>query len=75
MKIKGYEVLWFSEDFNVVLVYAQFDVSEKYKILRKVKYKCEDGTCNDVWEFYNAFGTQGEAVRYAKQMLDREVER
>ena len=70
MKIKGYEVLWFSEELNVVLVYAQFDLGGKYKVYRKVK--CGD---NSIWEFDNAFGTQSEATRYAKQILDTEIER
>lgn len=70
MKIKGNEVLWLSEKENVAVAYAQFDLGEKYKIYRKVKYGD-----NSIWEFNNAFGTQGEATRYAKQILDREIER
>lgn len=70
MKIKGNEVLWSSEKENVAVVYAQFDMGKKYKIYRKVRYDEKS-----IWEFYNAFGTQGEAIRYAKQILDREIER
>lgn len=70
MKIKGNEVLWLSEKGNVAVAYAQFDLGEKYKIYRKVKYGD-----NSIWEFSISFGTQSEATRYAKQMLDREIER
>lgn len=70
MKIKGNEVLWLSEKGNVAVVYAQFDMGKKYQIYRKVRYDEKS-----IWEFCNAFGTQGEATRYAKQMLDREIER
>lgn len=70
MKIRGNEVLWLSEKENVAVAYAQFDIGGKYKIYHKVKY-----SDNSIWEFYNAFGTQSEATRYAKQMLDREIER
>lgn len=70
MKIKGNEVLWLSEKENVAVVYVQFDLGEKYKVYRKVRYDE-----NSIWEFNNAFGTQGEATRYAKQILDREIER
>lgn len=70
MKIRGDEVLWLSEKGNVAVTYAQFDLGEKYKIFRKVKYGD-----NSIWEFDNAFGTQSEATRYAKQILDTEIER
>lgn len=70
MKIKGNEVLWSSEKENVAVTYAQFDLGAKYKIFRKVKYRD-----NSVWEFNNAFGTQSEAIGYAKQILDVEIER
>ena len=70
MKIKGNEVLWLSEKENVAVTYAQFDLGMKYKIYRKVKYGD-----NSIWEFNNAFGTQSEAIRYAKQILDKEIER
>ena len=70
MKIKGNEVLWLSEKENVAVVYVQFDLGEKYKVYRKVRYDE-----NSIWEFNNAFGTQSGATRYAKQILDREIER
>ena len=70
MKIKGNEVLWLSEKGNVAVAYAQFDLGEKYKVFHKVKY----GN-NSIWEYNNSFGTQGEAIRYAKQILDTEIER
>lgn len=70
MKIRGNEVLWLSEKGNVAVTYAQFDLGAKYKIFRKVKYGD-----NSVWEFNNAFGTQGEVTKYAKQILDVEIER
>lgn len=70
MKIRGDEVLWLSEKGNVAVTYAQFDLGAKYKIFRKVKYGD-----NSVWEFNNAFGTQSEAIGYAKQILDVEIER
>lgn len=70
MKIKGNEVLWLSEKENVAVTYAQFDLGEKYKVYNKVRY----GE-NSMYEYRIAFGTQGEAVRYAKQILDREIER
>lgn len=70
MKIRGDEVLWLSENENVSVVYAQFDLGEKYKVFRKVKY--DD---NSVWEYNIGFGTQSEAVRCAKQILDIEIER
>lgn len=70
MKIKGNEVLWLSEKGNVAVAYAQFDLGKKYKVSRKVKYGD-----NSIWEYNNSFGTQGEAIRYAKQILDTEIER
>lgn len=70
MKIRGNEVLWISENKNVVVAYAQFDLGEKYKVFRRVKYGD-----NSTWEYKIAFGTQSEAIRYAKQILDREIER
>ena len=70
MKIKGNEVLWLSEKGNVAVAYAQFDLGEKYKVFRKVKYGD-----NSIWEYNNSFGTQGEATKYAKQILDTEIER
>ena len=70
MKTRGNEVLWLSEKGNVAVTYAQFDLGAKYKIFRKVKYGD-----NSVWEFNNAFGTQGESIKYAKQILDVEIER
>ena len=70
MKIRGNELLWLSEKGNVAVTYAQFDLGAKYKIFRKVKYGD-----SSVWEFNNAFGTQSEAVGYAKQILDVEIER
>ena len=65
MKIRGDEVLWLSEKGNVAVTYAQFDLGEKYKIFRKVKYGD-----NSIWEYNISFGTQGEAIKYAKQILD-----
>ena len=70
MKIKENEVMWLSEKENVAVVYARFDLGGKYKIYRKVKYGD-----NSTWEFNNAFGTQSEATRYAKQIFDREIEK
>ena len=70
MKIKGNEVLWLSEKGNVAVAYAQFDLGAKYKVFRKVKYGD-----NSIWEYNNAFGTQGEATMCAKQILDTEIER
>lgn len=70
MKIKGNEVLWLSEKENVAIAYAQFDLGKKYKVFRKAKY----GN-NSIWEYNNSFGTQGEAIKYAKQILDTEIER
>lgn len=70
MKIRGDKVLWLSEKGNIAVTYSQFDLGGKYKIYRKVKYGD-----NSVWEYNNTFGTQGEAISYAKQILDREVER
>lgn len=70
MKIRGDEVLWLSDKENIAVVYSQFDLGEKYKVFRKVKYGD-----NSIWEFNNAFGTQGEATSYAKKFLDREIER
>lgn len=55
---------------NVAVTYSQFDLGGKYLIYRKVKYGD-----NSVWEYNNTFGAQGEAISYAKQILDREVER
>ena len=70
MKIRQNEALWLSNKGNVAVKYSQFDLGKKYKIYRKVNYGD-----NSVWEYNNAFGTQGEAISYAKQILDREVER
>ena len=70
MKIRQNEGLWLSNKGNVAVKYSQFDLGEKYKIYRKVNYGD-----NSVWEYNNTFGTQGEAISYAKQILDREVER
>ena len=70
MKIKGNEVLWLSEKGNVAVAYAQFDMGEKYKVFCKVKYGD-----NSIWEYNNSFGTQGEATKYAKQILDTEIEK
>ena len=73
MKIRGDEVLWLSDNVNVALTYAQFDLGAKYKVLRKVKYKLEDGDCNEVWKYNNAFATQGEALNYAKKINNCDV--
>lgn len=70
MKVKGNEVLWRSENGNVAVAYSQFDFGEKYKVYRKVKYGD-----NSVWEYNIAFGTQGEAISYAKKIFDKEIER
>lgn len=70
MKIKGNEVLWLSEKENVAVTYVQFDLGEKYKIFHKVK----QGD-NSIWEYNIGFGTQSEAIGYAKQILDTEIER
>ena len=70
MKIRGNEVLWLSEKGNVAVVYAQFDLGEKYKVFRKVKYGD-----NSIWEYNIGFGTQGEAINYAERILDRLIER
>ena len=70
MKIRGDEVLWLSEKGNVAVTYAQFDLGEKYKVFRKVKYGD-----NSVLEYNIGFGMKGEAIRYAKQILDVEIER
>lgn len=70
MKIKGNEVLWLSNKGNAAVAYSQFDLGEKYKVYSKVKY----GE-NSMWEYRIGFGTQGEATRYAEQILDVEIER
>lgn len=70
MKIRGDEVLWLSEKGNVAVAYAQFDLGEKYKVYSKVRYDE-----NSIWEYRIGFGTQGEAIRYAKQILDKKIER
>ena len=70
MKIKGNEVLRLSNKGNVAVAYSQFDLGEKYKVYRKVRYDE-----NSMWEYSIGFGTQGEATRYAERILDVEVER
>ena len=70
MKIRLDEVLWMSENGNVALTYSQFDLGAKYKVLTKIRYKLDGGGCNEMWEFYNAFGTYGDALNYAKQICD-----
>ena len=70
MKIRGDEVLWLSEKGNVAVTYAQFDLGEKYKVFSKVKYGDDS-----IWEYNIGFWTQGEATKYAKQILDVEIER
>lgn len=70
MKIRGNEVSWLSENGNVTVTYSQFDLGAKYKVFRKVKYGD-----NSIWEYNNAFGTQSEAMSYAKKIYDVEVER
>lgn len=70
MKIRGDEVLWLSEKENVAVAYAQFDLGEKYKVFRKVKYGD-----NSIWEYNISFGTQCEAIKYAKRILDIKIER
>lgn len=68
--IHSHEVLWLSDKGNVAVAYAREDLGEKYKIYCKAKYGD-----NSVWEYYNGFGTQGEAMRYASQIYDVEIER
>lgn len=75
MKIKGNEVLWLSENKNIALTYSQFDLGKKYKVLRKIKYKLEDGGYNEAWEINNTFSTHGEALNYAKKINDCDVYR
>ena len=70
MKIKENEVLWLSNKGNVTVAYSQFDLGEKYKVYSKVKYRD-----NSIWEYNISFGTQGETIKYAKQILDVEIER
>lgn len=70
MKIKGNEVLWKSKKENVAVAYSQFDMGEKYKVYRKVKYNE-----SFIWEYVISFGTQGEATRYASKILDVEVKK
>lgn len=54
----------------MAVAYSQFDLGEKYKVYRKVRYDE-----NSMWEYSIGFGTQGEATRYAERILDVEVER
>lgn len=70
MKIKGNEVMWQSDNKNIAITYSQFDLGEKYKVLRKARY----GE-NEVWEYVNSFVTYGEALDYAKKIYDVIVER
>jgi hypothetical protein len=73
MKIKGNEVLRMSEKGFLAIAFRQFDMGMKYKIYRKITYQCEDGTCNNVWEYVNSFGTQGEAEQYLNMCCDAET--
>lgn len=70
MKINGNVVLWKSDKENVAVAYSQFDLGEKYKVYRKVKYGD-----NSIWEYSIGFGTHGEAVNYAGKILDIEIKR
>ena len=70
MKINGNVVLWKSDKENVAVAYSQFDLGEKYKVYRKVKYGD-----NSIWEYSIGFGTYGEAVNYAGKILDIEIKR
>jgi hypothetical protein len=72
MKVKGNEVLWQSENGNVVVAYSVFDFGNKYKIYRKICYEPDNIIC---WEFTNCFATMGEAVSYARKIFDTLVTR
>lgn len=73
MKIKGNEVLRMSEKEFLAIAFSQFDLGMKYKLYRKISYRCEDGTYNHVWEYVNSFGTQGEAEQYLNKCCDIET--
>lgn len=68
--IKGHEVLYISAKGNLAVVYAMYDLGEKYKVYRRVRY----GE-NRIWEYLIGFNTQGEALKYASQIIDVEFER
>lgn len=70
MKLKEMKYYGYLKKENVAVTYAQFDLGEKYKIFHKVKYGD-----NSIWEYNIDFGTQSEAIGYAKQILDTEIER
>lgn len=69
MKVKDYIQLWESENGNIFIFYAQFDMGAKCKVYHKVSY---DGNIKP--EYVIAFGTLGEAITYARKMHDICVE-
>lgn len=61
---------WTSHKRNVIVIFNQWDMGNKYKIYRKVRYGS-----NELLEYVISFGTQGEAVAYANNIYDVIVER
>lgn len=70
MKVRDYKKMWNSEHDNVFVFYSQYDMGAKYKVYRKVSY---DGIIRA--QFIESFETMGQAVGYAKRVLDEMVER
>lgn len=64
--VSGLPVMWESKGGNIVVLYSQFDMGEKYKLKRRIRF---NGKID--WEYVESFGTLGEAVAYGKFMYDR----
>lgn len=80
MKVKGNEVLWESQNKNVVVTYNVFAMGDKYNVYNKLSYSPlniyeEELDDHITWEYCISFGTFMEAISYAKKIRDELIVR
>ena len=68
-KVHGRPVYWISPNENVAVVYNVFGMGSKYSIYRKRIYDLDHGG-TDYWEYVTSFTFVGEAITYAKKIVD-----
>lgn len=68
-KIHGRPIYWMSPNENVAVTYNVFGMGSKYSIYRKRIYDLDHcGTA--YWEYVTSFTFVGEAITYAKKIVD-----
>ena len=68
-KIHGRPIYWMSPNENVAVVYNVFGMGSKYSIYRKKIYGLDHGG-TAYWEYVTSFTFVGEAITYAKKIVD-----